>query len=56
VPLLPADVATALTVFYVLVLVVVWVGLGIVCWVFWRAKKRDDERRKEREWRNEPLS
>jgi hypothetical protein len=52
----PADVSTALAVFYVFVLVAVWVGLGVVCWVFWRAKRREDERRKEHEWRNAPLS
>ena len=47
-----ADVSTAFTVFFVFVLILVWVLLGIVCWVFWRAKKRDDAERKEREWRN----
>jgi hypothetical protein len=56
VPAQPADLTAALTAFYVLVLVLVWAALGIICWVFWRAKKRDDEKRKELEWRNEPSS
>ncbi len=47
---------TALTVMLVLVLVVVWVALGVVCWLFWRAKKRDDAEKKEMEWRNVPSS
>ncbi len=52
-----ADVATAYTVFFVLVLVFVWVALGVVVWIFWRAKRRDDARRKELEqWRNAPSS
>jgi hypothetical protein len=52
-----ADLASALTVFYVLVLIVVWVALGVVIWVFWRAKKREDAKREEVDrWRNAPLS
>jgi cbb3-type cytochrome oxidase subunit 3 len=47
-----ADVATAFTVFFVFVLILVWVLLGVVCWIFWRAKKREDAERKEHEWRN----
>jgi hypothetical protein len=27
--------------------------LGVVCWFFWKAKRRDDEeKRREREWTN----
>lgn len=47
---------TAFTVVLVLVLVVVWVALGVVCWLFWRAKKREDAEKKELEWRNAPSS
>lgn len=43
---------TAMTVMLVVVLTAVWVALGIVCWIFWRAKKREDARKKEIEWRN----
>jgi cbb3-type cytochrome oxidase subunit 3 len=32
-----------MTIFLVSVLVVIWVSLGVVCWIFWRAKKREDE-------------
>ena len=47
---------TFFTVLLVAVLVVVWVTLGVVCWIFWRAKKRDDAEKKELAWRNAPSS
>ena len=47
---------TFFTALLVAVLVVVWVALGVVCWIFWRAKKRDDAEKKELEWRNVPSS
>ncbi len=31
-----------MTIFLVGVLVVIWSLLGVVCWIFWRAEKRDD--------------
>ena len=51
----------AYTIMLVTVLFVVWVVVGIVCWIFWRAKKREDaekaeQARKELEWRNAPSS
>ena len=41
-----------MTIFFVSVLVVIWVALGVVCWIFWRAKKREDQAklREEMEW------
>ena len=41
-----------MTIFFVTVLVVIWVALGVVCWIFWRAKKREDQAklREEIEW------
>jgi heme/copper-type cytochrome/quinol oxidase subunit 2 len=31
--------------------------LGVVSWFFWKAKRREDEeKRREREWQNAPLS
>jgi hypothetical protein len=44
-----------MTIMLVTVLVLIWVALGVVCWVFWRAKKREDVARRDREapeWRN----
>ena len=44
---------TVMTVFLVAVLVVIWLALGVVCWIFWRAKKREDaakRRETEVEW------
>lgn len=35
----------ALTIMLVSVLVGTWVLLGVVCWVFWKAKKREDAAR-----------
>ncbi len=49
----------AMTIMLVSVLVLMWAALGVVCWIFWRAKKREDEaeqRRKEVEWQNAPSS
>ncbi len=40
---------TVMTVFLIAVLAAVWVALGVVCWIFWRAKKREDEAREGRE-------
>ena len=41
-----------MTIFLVTVLVVIWLALGIVCWIFWRAKKREDQAklREKIEW------
>ena len=35
----------AYTIMLVTVLVAIWVILGVVCWIFWRAKKREDAAR-----------
>ena len=39
--------STAMTVVIATMLALIWVALGVVCWVFWRAKKRDDQARSE---------
>jgi hypothetical protein len=41
-----------MTIMLVTVLVLIWITLGVVCWIFWRAKKREDEAKREREWRS----
>ncbi len=55
----------ALTIMLVTVLVVIWAALGVVCWIFWRAKKREDAAKaaaaatgagEELGWRNAPSS
>jgi heme/copper-type cytochrome/quinol oxidase subunit 2 len=50
--------STAMTVLLATVLVVIWVALGVVCWIFWRAKKREDLARSEAatRWPNAPSS
>jgi uncharacterized iron-regulated membrane protein len=49
-----------MTIMLVTVLVLIWVALGVVCWIFWRAKKREDVAKRkqeaESEWRNAPSS
>ena len=44
----------ALTIILITVLAIVWAALGVVCWIFWRAKKREDEAKREAEvrWQN----
>ncbi len=44
----------AMTIMLVTVLVAIWIILGVVCWIFWRAKKREDEARREADvrWQN----
>ena len=32
----------AMTIMLVTVLSLIWILVGVVCWIFWRAKKRDD--------------
>jgi cbb3-type cytochrome oxidase subunit 3 len=50
--------STAMTVVIATVLVLIWVALGVVCWIFWRAKKREDLARSEAatRWPNAPSS
>ena len=31
-----------MTIIFVTVLAVIWILVGVVCWIFWRAKKRED--------------
>jgi len=47
-----------MTIGITVMLVLTWAALGVVCWIFWRAKKREDEALREAEvkWRNAPLS
>jgi hypothetical protein len=49
---------TALSVVFGIVLLLGWVTLGVVCWIFWRAKKREDSARLEaaNRWPNAPSS
>jgi cbb3-type cytochrome oxidase subunit 3 len=42
-----------LTIFALVGMIVPLIVLGYVCWIFWRAKKRDEaESRRADEWRN----
>jgi cbb3-type cytochrome oxidase subunit 3 len=45
---------TIMTIFLIGVLAVIWIALGVVCWIFWRAKKREDAERErgEVDWPN----
>ena len=55
--LTPSDVGElAMTIIFVLAMVIPFIVLGIVCWIFWKAKKREDAELKERAWRNAPSS
>ena len=45
------------TIMLVSVLALVWIVLGVVCWVFWRAKKREDAAKREAAgWQSAPSS
>jgi len=47
----------AITMMALVAMLIPWFVLAYVCWIFWKAKKRDEaeERRKEA-WRNAPSS
>ena len=47
--------AALMTAIIAIVLAATWIVLGVVVWIFWRAKKRDDAR-KTGEWKNAPSS
>ena len=53
-----AEQSTALSVVFGIVLALGWIALGVVCWIFWRAKKREDTARLEaaNRWPNAPSS
>ena len=47
------------TIMLVSVIAFVWILLGVVCWIFWRAKKREDAERAAKEgaaWPSAPSS
>ena len=49
--------STALSILMLVGLIVPFIVLGVVCWIFWKAKVRDDEAaRRASEWRNAHLS
>ena len=51
------DGSLAITLVALVAMLIPWGVLGGVCWVFWRAKKREDEASaRVEEWRNAPSS
>jgi hypothetical protein len=49
--------STALTVVVLVGMLIPLAVLGYVCWIFWKAKKRDEaEERRRDAWRNAPSS
>jgi uncharacterized paraquat-inducible protein A len=50
--LTPSDIGEiAMTIVFVAALVIPFVVLGVVCWIFWKAKVREEAER-EAEWPN----
>jgi len=45
--LVAAEQSAALSIVFAVVLALGWIPLGVVCWIFWRAKKREDTARLE---------
>jgi uncharacterized membrane protein YciS (DUF1049 family) len=45
--LVAAEQSAALSIVFAIVLALGWITLGVVCWIFWRAKKREDTARLE---------
>ena len=43
---------TVFTVMLVSVLALVWIVLGVVVWIFWRANQREDRAKEETEWQS----
>jgi cbb3-type cytochrome oxidase subunit 3 len=55
--ILTDDGSTALTVVVLIGMLLPLAVLGYVCWIFWKAKKRDEAEERGREpWRNAPSS
>jgi hypothetical protein len=46
------DASLALSILMLLGMIIPFFVLGWVCWIFWKAKVREDESRKRSEWRN----
>ncbi len=47
----------AITLVALVAMLVPWGVLGYICWIFWKAKKRDEaEERRTDAWRNAPSS
>jgi cbb3-type cytochrome oxidase subunit 3 len=47
------DGSFAITMVALVAMLIPWFVLGYVCWIFWKAKKRDEaEERKRDAWRN----
>jgi hypothetical protein len=44
--------SVALQVMLVIGMIVPFVVFGFVCWIFWRAKAREDEEKRRAEWQN----
>jgi len=45
--------STALSIFALVGMIIPLIVLAYVCWIFWKAKKRDDaEERRANAWRN----
>jgi uncharacterized iron-regulated membrane protein len=51
------DGSLAITLAALVAMLIPWGVLAVVCWIFWRAKKREDEAiARVEQWRNAPSS
>jgi heme/copper-type cytochrome/quinol oxidase subunit 2 len=52
-----SDESLAISIVALVAMLIPVVVLGVVSWIFWKAKRRDDaEKAREREWKNAPSS
>jgi hypothetical protein len=54
--LVPDGHSLAMSILALVGMIIPFFVLGAVCWIFYKAKRREDEERRRLEWRNERLS
>ena len=51
-PVPSGDASLAVSILALIGMIVPFIVLGVVCWIFWKAKRREDAAREELRWRS----